>query len=352
MCYTYLLKNRNNRNKNIDKTIVIDCAQFHCIKDINILKGKKVEKTNTSPIGDLGENLNLNTFAANTFNAAEPDYKEVIVNANLRRRMNRMLKMGTYAAMKCLADTDVDMMLTATSLGSISDTEKMLDTIYSSGETLGNPTAFIQSTFNTLAGNIAQLKSTHIPNVTFVNRGETVANALRYAQVKLSCDADNILYVSSDEKTELSETVLKKFNLSANGMYGEGSTAMILSSEKTGALAEIVFSKCGIDVQTAHGVSGNKELCTAVDLTAQQDLLDITAGQTAHRGLRGGGHHLQLLDHGILAVQIQALLAHGGDALHLVGENVLHIQLYRLSGKDVTVPARITAHRVDKRNTL
>lgn len=211
-----------------------------------------IKKVSTvSPIGDLGENLNLNTFAANNFNAVEPDYKEVIANANLRRRMNRMLKMGTYAAMKCLADTDVDLMLTATSLGSISDTEKMLDTIYSSGETLGNPTAFIQSTFNTLAGNIAQLKSTHIPNVTFVNRGETVANALGYAQVKLSCDADNILYVSSDEKTELSETVLKKFNLSANGMYGEGSTAMILSSEKTGALAEIVFSKCGIDVQTA-----------------------------------------------------------------------------------------------------
>lgn len=211
-----------------------------------------IKKVSTvSPIGDLGENLNLNTFAANTFNAVEPDYKEVIANANLRRRMNRMLKMGTYAAMKCLADTDVDMMLTATSLGSISDTEKMLDTIYSSGETLGNPTAFIQSTFNTLAGNIAQLKSTHIPNVTFVNRGETVANALGYAQVKLSCDADNILYVSSDEKTELSETVLKKFHLSANGMYGEGSTAMILSSEKTGALAEIVFSKCGIDVMSA-----------------------------------------------------------------------------------------------------
>lgn len=211
-----------------------------------------IKKVSTvSPIGDLGENLNLNTFAANNFNAVEPDYKEVIANANLRRRMNRMLKMGTYAAMKCLADTDVDMMLTATSLGSISDTEKMLDTIYSSGETLGNPTAFIQSTFNTLAGNIAQLKSTHIPNVTFVNRGETVANALGYARVKLSCDADNILYVSSDEKTELSETVLKKFHLSANGMYGEGSTAMILSSEKTGALAEIVFSKCGIDVMSA-----------------------------------------------------------------------------------------------------
>lgn len=204
-----------------------------------------------SPIGDLDENVNLNSFADNSFDAIEPDYKAVIANANLRRRMNRMLKMGTYAAMKCLGDSDVDMMLTATSLGSISDTEKMLDTIFSSGETLGNPTAFIQSTFNTLAGNIAQLKQTHIPNITFVNRADTVANALRYAQVKLTGVINDILYVSSDEKTKLSESVLTKFKLSSDGRYGEGATAMILSSEKTGALAEIVYSKCRIDIQTA-----------------------------------------------------------------------------------------------------
>ena len=28
--------------KDIDKTIVIDCAQFHCIKDISLLKGKVI----------------------------------------------------------------------------------------------------------------------------------------------------------------------------------------------------------------------------------------------------------------------------------------------------------------------
>lgn len=208
-----------------------------------------IKKVSTvSPIGDLGENVNLNSFAENSFSANEPDYKEVITNANLRRRMNRMLKMGTYAALKCLDGVDVDLILTATSLGSISDTEKMLDTIYTSEETLGNPTAFIQSTFNTLAGNIAQLKQTHVPNITFVNRGDTVANALRYAQVKLDGDANNILYVSSDEKTELSESVLTKFKLSS---IGEGAMSMILSSDKTGALAEIVYSKCRVDIQTA-----------------------------------------------------------------------------------------------------
>ncbi|MCQ2188655.1 MAG: beta-ketoacyl synthase chain length factor [Paludibacteraceae bacterium] len=204
-----------------------------------------------SPIGDLGENVNLNSFAASACVADEPDYKTVITNANLRRRMNRMLKMGTYAALKCMGDDSVSLLLTATSLGSISDTEKMLDTIYTSDETLGNPTAFIQSTFNTLAGNIAQIKSIHIPNITFVNRGNTVANALKYAQVKLADDIESILFVSSDEKTELSESVLSQFDLSADGKYGEGASAMILSSEKTESLAEIVYSQCGVDLQTA-----------------------------------------------------------------------------------------------------
>ena len=31
-----------NYCKKYDKTIVIDCAQFHCIKDISLLKGKLI----------------------------------------------------------------------------------------------------------------------------------------------------------------------------------------------------------------------------------------------------------------------------------------------------------------------
>ena len=31
-----------NYCKDINKTIVIDCAQFHCIKNINLLKGKMI----------------------------------------------------------------------------------------------------------------------------------------------------------------------------------------------------------------------------------------------------------------------------------------------------------------------
>lgn len=36
------------------------------------------------------------------FSAQEPDYKEMITNANLRRRMSRMIKMGVACGLECL----------------------------------------------------------------------------------------------------------------------------------------------------------------------------------------------------------------------------------------------------------
>ena len=38
------------------------------------------------------------------FSAQEPDYKEMITNANLRRRMSRMIKMGVACGLECLKD--------------------------------------------------------------------------------------------------------------------------------------------------------------------------------------------------------------------------------------------------------
>ena len=35
------------------------------------------------------------------FSAQEPDYKEMITNANLRRRMSRMIKMGVACGLEC-----------------------------------------------------------------------------------------------------------------------------------------------------------------------------------------------------------------------------------------------------------
>ena len=60
------------------------------------------------------------------FSAQEPDYKQMITNANLRRRMSRMIKMGVACGLECLKDISpekVDAIITATGLGCLADTD-------------------------------------------------------------------------------------------------------------------------------------------------------------------------------------------------------------------------------------
>ena len=108
------------------------------------------------------------------FSAQEPDYKEMITNANLRRRMSRMIKMGVACGLECLKDISpekVDAIITATGLGCLADTEKFMNALMDNREQMLNPTAFIQSTFNTIGAQIALLLKIHAYNVTYVHRG-------------------------------------------------------------------------------------------------------------------------------------------------------------------------------------
>ena len=115
------------------------------------------------------------------FSAQEPDYKEMITNANLRRRMSRMIKMGVACGLECLKDIPsekVDAIITATGLGCLADTEKFMNALMDNREQMLNPTAFIQSTFNTVGAQLALLLKIHAYNVTYVHRGLSFESAL------------------------------------------------------------------------------------------------------------------------------------------------------------------------------
>ena len=99
------------------------------------------------------------TVAGLTMPATEPDYKEIITDATLRRRMSRFVKMGVACGLECIGQTsDIDAVITATGLGCLADTEKFIESIVANNERLLNPTPFIQSTFNTVGGQLALLK--------------------------------------------------------------------------------------------------------------------------------------------------------------------------------------------------
>jgi len=112
--------------------------------------------------------------------AVEPDYKSYI-KPILLRRMSRLLKMGVTAAGISLHDAGVekpDAIITGTGLGMMEETEKFLNGMLDNQERLLNPTAFIQSTHNTVGASIAVMLGCNNYNLTYVHGPVSFENAL------------------------------------------------------------------------------------------------------------------------------------------------------------------------------
>jgi len=112
--------------------------------------------------------------------SVDPDYKQYI-QPNQLRRMSRLLKMGVTSAGICLHDAGVekpDAIITGTGLGMMEETEKFLNGILDNGEKLLNPTAFIQSTHNTVGAHIAVMLGCNNYNLTYVHGPVSFENAL------------------------------------------------------------------------------------------------------------------------------------------------------------------------------
>jgi 3-oxoacyl-[acyl-carrier-protein] synthase II len=143
----------------------------------------------------------------------DPGYKEFIP-AEMIRRMGRIIKMGVAASKLCLRDAgsatgggvpgDIipDAIITGTGLGCVEDTEKFLASMISNNEEFLTPTSFIQSTHNTVAGQIALLLRCHGYNFTYVHRGISFESALIDATMQIRMgEFSNALVGGSDELT-------------------------------------------------------------------------------------------------------------------------------------------------------
>ena len=139
------------------------------------------------------------------FSITEPPYKEYI-NPRELRRMSRVIRNGIVAAKIALAETDIknpDAILTGTGLGCATDTDKFLVSMIENKETLLTPTAFIQSTHNTLGGSIAIGLKCHNYNMTYVHRGLSFETALLDAQLMMqTSEIENALVGGFDEMTD------------------------------------------------------------------------------------------------------------------------------------------------------
>jgi len=154
-------------------------------------------------------------YTGNRLTCIEPDYKEII-DVKLIRRMSRIIKMGVAAAMECLRHAGVapDAVVTGTAYGCLQDTEVFLTRIVENKEEMLTPTAFIQSTHNTVGAQIALMLQCHQYNNTFVHRGLSFESALLDSKMLLLENPDaHILAGAVDETTDTSHTLLSRMGL-------------------------------------------------------------------------------------------------------------------------------------------
>ncbi len=138
--------------------------------------------------------------------AKTPDFKKYIKPAALRR-MSPAIKMGLTSAKSSLEDGGIlmpDAIITGTGQGCKRDTERFLTEMESREESLLSPTSFIQSTHNTLSGQIALNLQCREYNITYTQNSASLEFALQDAQMQLlENSAKNILVGGVEEISEL-----------------------------------------------------------------------------------------------------------------------------------------------------
>ncbi|HTN05832.1 beta-ketoacyl synthase N-terminal-like domain-containing protein [Agriterribacter sp.] len=191
-------------------------------------------------------------YTGNRLSCIEPDYARLI-DPKMIRRMSRIIKMGVAAAINCLKGSATEMpgaIITGTAYGCLADTETFLTKMAENGEELLTPTAFIQSTHNTVGAQIALLLKCHNYNNTFVHRGFSFESALLDAITLLKeQQVKTALAGGIDELTGTSYTLLSRFGLykrniadnislynneSKGTIAGEGTAFFLLAAQPSG----------------------------------------------------------------------------------------------------------------------
>jgi len=202
----------------------------------------------------LNENILQNLTPENSSNiikAIEPNYKEFIPPAMIRR-MSKTVKMSSVASHYALKEAGIeqpDAIIVGTGMGCSQDSEKFLKNVIDNHEEFLTPTFFIQSTHNTVAGQIALGLQCHAYNFTYVNTSSSLEFSLLDAQLQINDgEAENVLVGSTDEQTArtmelycLNNTIKKEadlpvdyLNSTTNGViWGEGASFFVVGKDKT-----------------------------------------------------------------------------------------------------------------------
>lgn len=192
--------------------------------------------------------------------AIDPIYKDYIPPA-AARRMAKGIKMGVVASKIALQEAglkNVDAIITGTGLGCSIDSEKFVSALIDNDEQYLTPTSFIQSTHNTVGGQIALGLGCKGYNFTYVHGSISFESALLDAHLQLeNNEASTILvggvdevgdhttklhrlinHIKKVEKLKFSELLSSK---TRGAVFSEGANFFVLSNSKQpNTYAEVV----------------------------------------------------------------------------------------------------------------
>lgn len=151
------------------------------------------------------------------------------------RRMSKIVRMGLACSKEIINKTGIenfDSIIVGTGLGCIKDTVKFIDTINTVSTSSIPPTAFIQSTHNTMAGQIALQLSNNNYNMTYVQNGVSFEHALVDAHIKIMEGQNNVLVGALDEMTDYLQALAQLASIEKPETYTEGAAFFNLVTNK------------------------------------------------------------------------------------------------------------------------
>ena len=232
----------------------------------------------------------------NTTLLIQPEYKEQLDPRSLRR-MSSILKMGSYNAVDCLAKVEnakPEAIIVGTGLGCSSDTLSFLNEINTNLNAALSPTAFIRSTHNTVAGQIALLLKIKGYNMTFTQGSLSFESALSDAMMAIRAgEFTSALVGGIDELSDGLRNLLLDL-VSSNELerpvLGQGSSFLFVEADGQSEDIEVIGVKSFHNGQSAENVASFLQSTeTKVDL--------ILDGSTVIFGKDGPNHELSTLNY-------------------------------------------------------
>lgn len=180
-----------------------------------------------------------------------PVYKNYI-DPKAIRRMSKIVRMGVTSGFMALNQAGIeipDAINTGTGLGCQADTEKFLQAMIDNGERLLTPSSFIQSTHNTIGGQIALAIGCNNYNMAYVHRTFSFESALLDSMMMITeGTAKNVLVGGVDEITPESYFIRTKIghlkieaepsndilnSKTVGALCGEGASFAVVSDSKS-----------------------------------------------------------------------------------------------------------------------